>query len=80
MRLTGPFGAMLKAIVPIGGVLLIVLVLVPMALGAVPHRWLPWMFGLIVLLFCANYFLTRWWVRFVGRRRAEDKGGPSAPS
>ena len=68
-----PTGILLKAIVPIGGVLLIVLVIVPMLLDIVPRRWFPWMFGLIALLFCANYFLSRWWVRFAARRPTGEK-------
>ncbi|KPJ77910.1 MAG: hypothetical protein AMS14_00380 [Planctomycetes bacterium DG_20] len=68
MRFGRPLAFALRAIVPIGGVLAIVLIVVPLLLRSAHTGSLPWICLLIVLLFCANYLATRWWVRFVARK------------
>lgn len=64
---------LMMIIVPIVSLLVIALVLVPMLLGGASSSWYPWIAVLIVVLFAANYLLTRYWVRFAGRKMRGDE-------
>jgi uncharacterized membrane protein YfcA len=75
MRINRPARVFLKALLPIAMVLLIVL-MVSALLKAIPAPWLPWMVIPIALLFVANYFLTRWWVKSAGRKCGDDGSSP----